>query len=244
MIKEVLAKYKIHLLTACEDLNHRMKNFSRNYKKEWMVMNGKYSQESYYFHSFAYRILSVFAWIDKIQKEMIFLDTTISTKEDLEFIKFLKVFPQIFCDFELIEGRDANGDIAYDHFFRNNFGHLPNSIITDQGQVMSYSEFLKDLSNSEKNLKSLYEFLDGISPEENRKRWDRIYFLNLTLIIFLNHYGYDFQMTNEKKIEAALSKPKVSDYLEEYFYLFKKFKLHKNPQVKKFKKVAQKFILK
>lgn len=239
-IKEVLAKNKVHLLTACEDLNHRMWNFAKNHKEGWLNVHRDYKNEHYYFHSFAYRFLAVYAWIKKIQKEMIFLDTTIATNNDLEFIKFSKVFPQIFCDLTFIKGENADGNDDNDHFFRNTFELLPDCIIVDTG-IKSFSEYLKDTPHLQERLGKLYLFLDGISPNENRKRWDRLNLLNLTLIIFLNNYGYDFQQTNEIKMEQAISQPKVSGHLKNYFTLFNEYCLGANTEVNKLEKIAKKF---
>ena len=239
-IKEVLAKNKVHLLTACEELNHRMWNFANNYQKGWLNVNGDYKNEHYYFHSFAYRFLAVYAWIKKIQKEMIFLDTTIASNKDLEFIKFLKVFPQIFCDLTFIKGENADENNNGDHFYRNTFELLPDCIIDDTG-IKSFSEYLNDTRHLQGRLRKLYLFLDGISPGENRRRWDRLNLLNLTLIIFLNNYGYDFQQTNEIKMEEAISQPKVSRHLKNYFSLFNEYCLGDNPEVTRLAKIAKKF---
>ena len=212
LIKEVLAKNKIHLLSACEELNHRLWHYAKKKGEQWMVANGNYKNDSHYFHSFAYRILKVYAWIKIIQKEMIFLDTTIASKEDLEFVKFLRVFPEIFCDLSLIEGEKADGRFAKDHFFRNNFELLPDAILR-QDKIKSFAEYMEDKLLTQEGLAKLYKFLDGISPnEDDRKRWDRLHLLNLLLIIFLNNYGYDFQKTSEEKFKEVLTKPKFSMY--------------------------------
>lgn len=237
-IKEVLAKYKVHLLTACEDLNYRFWNFANTYNENWLDVKGEYDEEHYYFHSFCFRILAVFAWINKIQKEMIFLDTTIASKKDLEFIKFLRVLPQIFCELTIFEGKDANGNTAVDHFFKNNFEILPDCIITKEG-INSYSEFIKNLPINRYSLIQFFLFMDGISPTENRKRWDRLHLLNLTLIIFLNNYGYDYQRTNKNLMKDAITKPKVSNYLENYFSFLSKYYLTNNLEVKRFKKIVK-----
>jgi hypothetical protein len=238
-IKEVLAKNKVHLLTACEDLNHRMWNLSNTYKEDWLNVKGDYQNDRWhYFHSFTYRILAVYGWIKKIQKEMIFLDTTIATKNDLEFIKFLRIFPQIFCDLTFLEGKDVTGRKQVDHFFKNIFGAFPDCLIKDDG-IKSFTEYSSDLNSYKTQLQSLYSFLDGVNPEENRKRWDRLHLLNLTLIIFLNNYGYDFQQTDETKMKAAMSKPKVSAYLKNYLVLLKEYKLDENKEVVRLKKMAK-----
>lgn len=239
-IKEVLAKNKIHLLTSCEILNHRLWNFANNHQKNWIKINGDYSTEHYYLHSFAYRILVVFAWIKKINKEMIYLNTTIATKDDLDFIKFLRIFPEFFCDLTFIEGNNADGDYAIDHFFKNNFDLLPDSIIRND-EIIPYSVFIKDLGILQNDLRSIYKFLDGISPNEDRKRWDRLHLFNLTLIIFLNNYGYDFQKISNEKFIEALTKPRISPYLKNYFELLKEYKLDKNKNVIKLEKIARKY---
>lgn len=64
-IKTVLARHKIHLLTACEIFNHKMCTFLDHSKLIWMEMNNDYSKkedENYFFHAFVYRFLAVFAW--------------------------------------------------------------------------------------------------------------------------------------------------------------------------------------
>lgn len=239
-IKEILAKNKVHLLTACEDLNHRMWNFSNTSNENWLRVNGDYTTDNYYFHSFTYRILAVYGWIKKIQNEMIFLDTTIASKKDMEFIKFLRIFTLLFCDLRILEGKGANGNFQVDHFFKNTFDTFADCIINEHG-IKSFSEYSSSIPSLQTQLKPLYLFLDGASPDEERKRWDRLHLLNLTLIVFLNNYGYDFQNTNNTKIEVAISKPKVSTYLKNYFVLLKEYKLDNNKEVVRLEKIARPF---
>lgn len=240
-IKEAVAKYKVQLLTACEDLNHRLWNFSSNHDEGWIEVDGDYQTEYYYFHSTIYRILCVFAWIKKINKEMIFLDTTIASREDLDFIKFLKAFPDIFCDLTLLVGPHADGNYAIDHFFRTNFELFSDFVVTNN-EINSYSEFKNNLPNAHIHIQELFQFIDGISPKEDRIRWDRLHLMHLTLITFLNCYGYDFQQTNEKEIKHILTVPKTSKYLENYFTFMEEYCLDKNKQVKKLYKLAQPYI--
>ena len=52
-IKNVLATNKTHLLNACEDLNHRLWNFSQEGKPKFLEINKDYKNAKlYYFHSF------------------------------------------------------------------------------------------------------------------------------------------------------------------------------------------------
>jgi len=231
-IKRVLAKYKIHLLNSCEEMNHRLWNFSVNYHRQWIVANGSYRDENYFFHSTLYRVLSIFAWVEKIKREMIFLDTTIASKQDLEFIKFLKVLPLAFCDLTTLEGSNVDGSVEVDHFFRTKFELYPLSIISSDG-VASYSEFKMKLPDLQTDLAGLFGYFDGISPSEERKRWDRLQLFHLIIVTFLNYFGYDFQKTKSPAIRKLINQPRSSIYMDKYFDLFAVFNLDDNREVKK-----------
>jgi hypothetical protein len=236
-IKEVLAKYKVHLLTACEDFNHRMWNFANKHDEKWLHIDGDYLNDHYYFHSFVYRHLAIFAWTKKIQKEMIYLDTTIAGKEDLEFVKFLNIFSRMFCDLTFIEGLEADGNKNDDHFYRNEFDLFADNLITENG-IKSYSEYVNDLKSINPKLERHFKFFDCLSPNEDRKRWDRLHFFHLTVLMFLNNYGYDFQITNDEKLKKVLTNPKKSDYLDCYFKTMSEYHLTDNKQVKNLKKLV------
>ena len=186
-IKEEIAKYKIHLLNACEDINHRFCNLGTNYNQNWMRVNSIFNnKENYYFHSMIYRFLYLYIWIKKAQKNMIFLDTTSASSKDLEFITFLKIFPNIMCDLDFIIGANANQNSEDDHFFKNIFESFPDFIL-DGDTPKSFEKYNEDLQNLQTSLRKLYIYFDNISPTENRNRWDRIHFLHLTVILFLNN---------------------------------------------------------
>ena len=238
-IKEAIAKYKVHLLTACEDVNHRFWNLSKNYNQNWLNINNDFKNEHYYFHSTVFKILSLFSWVEKTKKEMIFLDTTIASKEDLEFVKFLKIFPNIMCDLTFIAGEKADGNYAIDHFFRTNFELLPN-YISDHNGPKSYADYKNNIPNLQSELNSIYVYLDGINPNEDRMRWDRLHLLHLTTIIFLNIYGYDFQKTNDKKIEEVIKSPRISKYLKNYFTFLSEYKFNDNEEIKRVENIAKK----
>ena len=123
-IKGVLAASKSHLLTASENLNYRLWNFAKPEHYKWLNVKGDFGNRHYYFHSFAYRILALYAWINKIQNELIHLDTTIATKDDLEFIKFMKFYGRIFSDTAFFKGFTFDYENQTYHIFKNNFDEL------------------------------------------------------------------------------------------------------------------------
>lgn len=236
-IKEAIARHKIHLLNVCEEMNYRLCNMAYNYKKNWITVDHDYTREHYYFHSTVYKFLCLYGWINKIKKEMIYLDTTIASKEDLEFIKFLHIFPHVMCDLKILIGREADGTYAIDHFFRTKLESLPDYISTNN-TPNSYQDFIKDIPNLSEKLHSVYEYFDGISPEENRKRWDRVHLLHLTIILFLNNYGYNFQKIDKKKLKEVLIEPRKSTLIWNYFNLLKEYDIN-NKQVNILRKIAK-----
>jgi hypothetical protein len=233
-IKEILSKNKIQLLNCAESLNHRLWNFSENYKENWHKLDGAFKNisKSYYFSSFVYRMVVFFSWIRKIEQEMVYLDTTISTKEDLDFIKYLRLLPQVFCDLYLFEGFDYDKNYASDHFFKNDF-ELMADCLTKEGEICDFAEFEKSFSKHLPYLKSMCLFLDGISPDESRLRWDRLQMFHISLMAFINTFGYDFQYTSKDKIRRIVSSPRKSKLINNYIGLLERDKIHRQKELKK-----------
>lgn len=203
-VKEAISKHKVRLMDSSESLNHRLWNFSDNCDKKWhKLRDGKTINELYYLESFSYRFLSFFAWCRKIEKEMIYLDSTISDSEDLELIKYLKIFPQMFCDTALFDGHDYDSSYAVDHFFKDDFLHMVDSLITDEG-VITYSEF-KGKSDSAEYTKMI-NYIDGVSDDKTCLKWYCLSLFHFVLMAFLSKFGYDFQKTSEGKLRILSGK--------------------------------------
>ncbi|WP_299111930.1 hypothetical protein [uncultured Winogradskyella sp.] len=238
-IKEVLAKNKTHLLNSAEDLNHRLWNFINNQDKNWHKVDGEYFENGHnYFNSFVYRILAFYGWLRIIEKQMIYLDTTIATKDDLNFIKYIKVFPQIMCDLALFKGENYDSNNASDHFFRNSFQNIA-LILVKGDEVTDYANLFDELNYCQEEYTQMCEFIDGISSTEERLRFDRLKLLHLTLIAFINKYGYDFQYTEKKKIEYIAKTPRKSKLIKNYTYLIQRIKLDSEKEMKKLLKTIK-----
>lgn len=115
-LKNLLAKNKMQLLNIAAQLNHRLWNYSENHKENWLNVNRDYELGNY-FKSFVFRFVTFFAYIQKIESELIFIDSTFASKKDLEFIKFLRTFPKLFCDVKLFDGFEYDKSKSTDHFF-------------------------------------------------------------------------------------------------------------------------------
>lgn len=238
-IKNVLATNKSHLLNACENLNHRLWNFGTDEHYNWLNVNGTYNTQHYYYHSFVYRILETKVWMHKIQNELIHLDTTIASKEDLEFIKFIRFFGRIFSDTNFFKGVQYDYNIQKDHIFKNNIDEFYLCILK-KGKVISYDEYLANIQTlSTGKLQAFYKLLDGLNSTENRLRWEWFQILKMLNLAFLNAYGYDYQQTSDEKMQTALITPKKSQFYSNFIFLLKEHKLHNQKEIKKLIKLIK-----
>ncbi len=108
---------------------------------------------------------------------------------------------------------DNNYDKSHqkDHFFHDCFGAICSTINIKQS-FPSYDEFV-----SHTIPKDLHDFLAGINPKENRYRWDLMQLLHFQIIIFLNTYGYDYQYTDNKKLNKLFKHKSIKLNLVEGF---------------------------
>lgn len=238
-IKEQLSRNKMQFLNLAESLCYRIKNFNENVNEGWMDVKGKYTNpQNTYFVSTVYRMAVFFAWIKKIEKDMIYLDVTLATKEDLYFVKYLKLLQLIFCDHSLFDGYKYDKNYARDHFFRNNFEKMVESLIIDD-KICDFTYYEENLIDLSMNLNGLCLFLDGINPYENRYRWDVLQLFELTLIAFLNSYGYDFQYTNKKEISQLISHNRIGLFYQNYLNVLSKMKMDKQKELRKVINIAK-----
>lgn len=234
-IKGVIAKNKTSLLDAAESLNHRLWNFSANYSRDWHALTDDYKNlpNYYYLASFVYRMLHFFAWVRRIETQMVYLDATVASSNDITFIKFLRIMNQSMCDTVLFDGLEYDDFYATDHFFRNDFNHMCECFWKDEG-IVSYAEFKNGKKSCLGEAEPMAMFLNGMNPEEPRFRWDRLQVLHYILIMFLNVYGYDFQHTSQAKINELLSRSsRPNKTISNLERMLNDISLTKNQEVKK-----------
>lgn len=237
-IKESIAQYKVHMINACEELSNRLKSLMLVHNKKWHHVNGNYlSDDRYYFNSFVYRLASVIWWSNKVEMELIYLDTTVAEREDLDFIKFCKKFSSILCQAKLFKGLGYDDSKELDHFFKHKLISQASKLSDNNSLIVEYSVYENDLSQYIKGMKGLCEFIDGVSPNEERYRWARIYCMQLLNATFLNTYGYDFQKIEEETIQEIVGSIRGCNngtaILTNFVELIRDYKLNGNHEVSK-----------
>ncbi|WP_022944410.1 hypothetical protein [Pseudoalteromonas ruthenica] len=236
-IKGAISKHKVRLMDSAESLNHRLWNFSDNCDKRWhKLREGKAIRDLYYLESFSYRFLSFFAWCRKIEKEMIYLDSTISDSDDLELIKYLKTFPQIFCDTAIFDGYEYDTSHATDHFFKDDFLHMVDALITSEG-VITYSEFKEKSDSAEYS--QMINYIDGVSDDKTCLKWHSLSLFHFVLMSFLNKFGYDFQQTSENKLKLLSGKIPENILTANLSKILERNHLHKTSEIRSVLKVVQ-----
>lgn len=242
-IKNALSKYKVQILESSEFLNHRLINISRNYKTTSHYVNKKYpSIENTFFISNIYRILRLLSGIKLLEKELIFLDTTVADKEDLYFIKWIKVLRQALQDNDLYNNVKIDPKLKGEKINRDDLEAMSFVLIRDN-DIISFFEFKKIAQETIGTYITMCEFFDGISFEENRYRWDRLKCFHLLLISFLNTYGYDFQKVTKKEIEEISSNINSFEIIKNLNKMVIPYKLLENYEYKQvFETVKRKFL--
>lgn len=245
-VKNTLSKHKIHILNACELLNHRLINLTKYNTEKAHFMDGKFlpnEERDYYFSSLIYRFAHVYSRIELCERELVLLDSTIASKEDLEFVKYLRVFREVLSDTTLTRNLQENPGQKRDHIYRGRVDQISRSLIESNEEICNETKFTKLFDQYLPELMPLCNFLDSISPEEERCRWDRLQSFHYLIILLLNSYGYDSQTTSKSKFTRLLTEHRESRVLDSFVFILDRAKLHEQKEVKKFKKLLEEIAL-
>ena len=125
-----------------------------------------------------------------------------------------------------------------DHLMRGSVDSMARALIKDDGTICDADEFVENKELYLPKLKSICSFFDSISPEEERYRWDRLQTLHYLTMSFLNAYGYEFQVTDERKFRKIINQPRENRILKNYVELLQRAKLGKQKEIKSFIKIV------
>jgi hypothetical protein len=195
-IKTALAKYKVPLIKVCDEVNHRYWNFTENWSSAVYSPGGEYGKAEYHFKSYIYRVLAVFAWIKITEDNLIYLDTTIASKEEMDILKYFRLLRESLSSTQMYKNFDQKYLNSSDVFSRHQLDEMAEILINDN-KVISFTAFEEKYTTILPAIRPFCVFLDGINPEEERLRWDRFQVFHFVLMAFLNKVGYDFQQVDK-----------------------------------------------
>lgn len=229
-IKEAISKYKMPLLDSAESLNHRLWNFSINCSKGWHnLKNNDLLSEKYYLQNFCYRFLAFYAWCLKFERELIYLDVTLSDENDLCFVKCIKVMKNIFCDASMLNDTGYDNEHAIDHFFKDDLISMAEKMLTSTG-VITFSEFK---SKDEVDYVQVCKYISTIMQDKSCNKWHLINCFHFILMAFLSRYGYDYQRTGLFKLYKLRCREPQNKLLSNFNLLIFNAKLNKCKEIKK-----------
>jgi len=169
-----------------------------------------------------------------------FLDSTLCEKDDLDLIKYLKLFPKMFCEVSLFKGQGYNSENDTDHFFNDEFQLLIDSVV-EENKVISFSKF-KESSDFKDKYNKMLSYISETSNDKTCLKWSLLHAFHFALMPFLTRYGYDFQKTSEdklinfsKKLPQNILLPNVSNLINDYQLNTKELKLSTNVLKKHYK---------
>ena len=200
-LKEEIAKNKIPLLNAVEELNHRLWNFSQNIGDNWHKVSEKEWCEpsKYYIKSFVYRFLVFLCLVIKTEKDTISVDTTIADSSDILFLKYIKTFKDIFTDADLLKDLDYDKSCDTNHFFKNDLIGYSKFVYVDN-QIIDFDEFILKFTTDYSSLLKVIEYFANIQDDDTDKNLNVLRCTHLLLINFLNKFGHSYQKTDKRKI--------------------------------------------
>jgi hypothetical protein len=228
-IKEIIGQYKSQLLNSAEHLHSRLKNYSKNCDENWLEVNGDYHTNHYYMDTMVYRFLNFFAYIKLVEDNLEYLDTTNSENDDMEMIRYFRIFADVISDVDLFKGSDYDANNQSDHIFRNRFGQYYECLIQEK-EIISFNLFEDRKDELIEYIQPIYMFFDGMNKTEPRYRLERLKCFHCILMSFLNHFGYDFQetkLTKVQKLKKMLGPLKFESGLKN---IIKKYKLKESKQ--------------
>jgi len=221
-LRRLVGSYHGRAIELAERLNHRLWNLQKNESKEWLDVNGDYSNPrgDYYFSSTVYRFSSFISVLREFQKDAIYIDTRIAKNDDILFLKYAKAIEWSITDTVLFKNIDYDEYYSTDHIFRG-YLHIVCDTLTKDKKPVSRTEFNNILSEK-KDIEKLSEWLqlfDGLKKKEERPRWDRIVIFHLLLMSFLNTFGYDVQKSDKNqfyKIASSVQNVSTLEVLTEW----------------------------
>jgi hypothetical protein len=209
-LRQLIGRYHGRLVDAADSWHNRMENLYKHVSGGRLDVNGAYEHADYYFTTTVYRFLVLASLARAFEGEAFFIDARIAEKNDLDFVRFVKAFRWLMTDLGLIEGLEYDPWLARDHLLTDRFRVICDSCSVD-GNVFSMTDF-EQRAGKDPDLEPALEFFDGLRPDEDRLRWDRLVAFHLAVMAFLNLVGYDVQGSSDEdfvRVAGHIRHPQV-----------------------------------
>lgn len=198
-LRVIIGRTHGRLLLAGNSLNYRFWNLYANSEKSWLSVEDYTQSESYYLHSFVSRFMSVFVLVREFERQALYVDSRIATRNDMLFLKYVAALHWCMTDVALFEGANYDASSPTDHFFSDSLRTYCDICVDENGQLLKIEDLL-NLAKNNPGIESVFIFFKGLSATEGRLRWDRLVCLHLLIATFVNSIGYPEHKTSRAKI--------------------------------------------
>jgi hypothetical protein len=204
-LQALKSKFRGRLVEAADLFHVRMLNLYRNVDEGWLNMHNDYGAYSYYFHSSVLRFLSLLSLAMRFEREAVFIEADYAREHEVQFLWFCKGMRWASTDvhhlFRGVDEYDMN--MAADHFFTDQLRDICALIANGDEPEMGLTELVGVAAAPE--LVPAMQFFDGLRPDEDRHRWDRLIALHLIVMAFLNNFGYGPQGSDEARLAKTVA---------------------------------------
>ena len=201
-LRNLIGAYHGRLLNASVSLNHRLWNLYANHAEGWLSVDGDYSEQNHYFHSTVHRFIAVCALIRRFERESVHVDGRIALESDFLFLRYIAALRWCMTDVALFTSLEYDRFYETDHFFSDNFRIYCDSCVDDSGSVVEFPS-LAERVQEDRSLDPVLSFFDGLSPAEDRYRWDRVVSFHLLLMGFINNICYEEQVSAQAHFDQV-----------------------------------------
>jgi hypothetical protein len=228
-LRNLIGNYHGRVLQAANRLSQRFWNLYRYVGKDWLNVNGDYSNAGYTFNTTAHRFLHVCTLAQQFEAEAIYIDARIAEENDFAFLNYLSAFMWCFTTASLFEGLEYDIENPRDHIYADVLRAGCNSCWMED-QFVSLEMFDERLKN-DRSLDSILSIFDGINPQEARYRWDKMVAFHLLLSAFINSFGHQSQHLNKERFLEIAKQAQHTLILKNLVRSFDKLGLGKDLEI-------------
>ena len=205
-LQALKSKFRGRLVEAADLFHFRMLNLYRNVGEGWLNVRDDYGTYSYYFHSSVLRFLILLSLALRFEREAVFIEEEYARENEVQFFWFCKAMRWATTDVHNLFRDVDDYDMSYaaDHFFTDQLRDICALIANGDEPEMGLSHFVS--AAGEPELQPAMQFFDGLRPDEDRHRWDRVVALHLVVIGFLNNFGYGPQGSDEARLAEVVAR--------------------------------------
>jgi hypothetical protein len=219
----LVAKFHGRLLDEGDALHQRLLDIWRFEDKSWLDLQGDYDNDNGrrpYFFTTVYRFVSFAALGSGFERGVLYLDERLAAPRDLLLHSYVRALRWAVTDTRVFAGLGYDFSRGRDHLYRDLYRSTCEAILTSDANAneLHYREF-EALVDDGRSMRHVLEFFDGLNPQEERLRWDRLVVFDLLLMSMLSAVGYRSMDCGEehlKQVAAELRHPQIALNLLEW----------------------------